>query len=206
MKQLLIFPCNGNGREALDCLGQEWECVGFLDDAVEKIGTTVHGIPVFDRSALQLFPDAFVLAVPGSPTSFSTRDKAIGSLGIAPERFATVIHPFASISPRSEVGLNVLLMSGVVITSNARVGNHVCILPNSVLHHDSTLGDYCVVGSQVVIAGNTHVGEKCYIGSGSSIMNGIRVVHGTLIGMGSAVIREVSESGTYAGTPARRIH
>ncbi|MCK7470637.1 MAG: hypothetical protein MZU95_07475 [Desulfomicrobium escambiense] len=30
--RLLIFPCNGNGLEALDCLGDAFRCIGFIDD------------------------------------------------------------------------------------------------------------------------------------------------------------------------------
>ncbi|MFN8700225.1 MAG: NeuD/PglB/VioB family sugar acetyltransferase [Flavobacteriales bacterium] len=203
MTQLLIFPCNGNGIEALDCLGPGIECVGFIDDTPEKQGTTAAGVPVFSRKALQDYPDAVVLAVPGSPTSFPQRDAIIASLELPASRFATVIHPGAHVSSGAAIGYNVLIMAGAVITSNARVGNHVCMLPNSVLHHDSVIGDYTLVGSQVVIAGNTEVGRKCYIGSASSLINGIRIGDHSLVGMGSNVICSLPENSKVVGNPAK---
>ena len=202
---LLIFPCNGNGIEALDCLGEAFRCVGFIDDTPEKQGTRVHGIPVLTRAALHEFPDAQVLAVPGSPTSYPSRRRIVAGLGVAPERFARVVHPRATISPLASIGHNVLIMAGVVITSNAVVGNHVCVLPNTVIHHDAFVGDWSLVGSNVTIAGSAVVGTNCYIGSGSSIMNGVQVGDGALVGLGSNVIRPVPAGATVAGNPARQI-
>ena len=202
---LLIFPCNGNGIEALDCLGEAYRLIGFVDDTPEKQGSTVHGYPVFGRDALARWPDARVLAVPGGPASYRNRRGIIDGLGIAAERFATVFHPAARVSPLAAVGRNVLIMAGVVVTSNAEIGDHVCILPNSVIHHDVRVGAWSLVGSNVTLAGGTVLGPNCYVGSGSSIMNGLEVGEGTLIGLGSNVIRAVPRGARVAGNPARQI-
>ena len=187
-RPLLIFPCNGNAIEALDCLGETYRFVAFVDDAAEKQGTEPHGHPVLPRTALAEQPEAFVLAVPGSPTSFRSRKQVVESLQVIPQRFARVIHPTARISPLAVIGQNVLIMAGVVITSNAVVG------------------DWSLVGSNVTIAGGTTIGRNCYIGSGSSIMNGVHVDNGALVGLGSNVIRGVAAGATVAGNPARQIH
>jgi len=44
-QSLLIFPANGNGLEALDCLGETYTVRGFVDDDPEKIGTQFAGYP-----------------------------------------------------------------------------------------------------------------------------------------------------------------
>lgn len=204
-KPLLIFPCNGNGVEALDCLGDAFRLIGFIDDTPEKQGRTVHGQPVFGRDALQRWPDAYVLAVLGSPTSYRIRKKMIDGLMIPIERFATVIHPAATVSPLAVIGRNVLIMAGVVITSNSVIGNHVCVLPNTVIHHDAVIGDWSLIGSNVTIAGAAIIGENCYIGSGTSIMNGLDVGDGALVGLGSSVIKSVPAQAKIAGNPARQI-
>ena len=52
-RPLLIFPCNGNGLEALDCLGDAYRCVGFVDDTPEKQGDGRRtATACFDRAAL----------------------------------------------------------------------------------------------------------------------------------------------------------
>lgn len=204
-QRLLIFPCNGNGREAIDALGETHELVGFIDDTPEKQGSGPYGFPVFGRTALLDFSDAQVLAVPGSPSSYMHRRGIIDGLQIALARFATVIHPAARVSRFATIGHNVLIMAGVVITSNAVIGSHVCILPNSVVHHDTSIGDWSLIGAGVTIAGGCAIGQNCYIGSGSSIINGVSVGARALLGLGANVIAPVPAGVKMAGNPARQI-
>lgn len=202
---LLIFPYNGNGLEALDCLGDAFRCVAFVDDTPEKQGWNAHGHRVVGRQALADHPEALVLAVPGSPTSYRDRRGVIAGLAVPPDRFARVIHPRACLSPLATLGRNVVVMAGAVITSNAVIGDHVVIMPNTVVHHDVVVGAWSLIGASVTIAGGTTIGENCYLGSGSSIMNGIRVGDGALVGLGSTVIRNVPDGARVAGNPARAI-
>lgn len=204
-KPLLIFPYNGNGLEALDCIGDAYRFIGFVDDTPQKQGIDSNGFPVFSRDAFAQFPDAYVLAVPGGPHSYQVRKDIIRGLDLAEERFARVIHPAASVSPLASIGVNVLIMAGAVITSNAVIGSHSCILPNTVIHHDVVIGDWNLIGSNVTIAGNTVVEENCYIGSGTNLMNGIRVRSGALVGLGSNVIHSVAACTKVMGNPAREI-
>jgi sugar O-acyltransferase (sialic acid O-acetyltransferase NeuD family) len=203
-KTLLIFPCNGNAMEALDCVGDAYELIGFVDDNADKIGTQRFGWPVLTRSALSKYAEARVLAVPGSPSSYRTRAAAIEGLKVPYDRFATVIHPSANVSTRAKVGTNVLIMAGVVITT-ARIGNHVCILPNTVIHHDVDVGEWSLIGSNVTLAGSVNVGTNAYIGSGTSVINGITIGEGSLLGLGSNVLRDVAPHTTVAGNPARQM-
>jgi sugar O-acyltransferase (sialic acid O-acetyltransferase NeuD family) len=200
---LLVFPCNGNAVEALDCLGDRWRLLGFVDDAEAKKGSRVHGLPVHGRELLAQRSETKVLAVPGSPSSYRSRRQVIEGLGVSGARFARVVHPSARISPMAVIGRNVLIMAGVVVTSNAVIGDHVCILPNTVVHHDVTVGAWTLIGSNVTLAGGVELGENCYIGSGTSVMNGLRVGHGALVGLGSTLIRSVEPETVVAGNPAR---
>lgn len=202
---LLIFPCNGNGVEALSCLGRAFTMLGFVDDTREMQGTKVYGHEVLSRAAFKKWPDAMVLAVLGSSVSYLTRPEVISGLGIDASRFATVVHPAASISPLATLGRNILIMAGVVVTSNAFIGDHVCLLPNTVVHHDARIGAWTLVGANVTVAGGTNIGENCYIGAGSSIMNGLKVGDGTLVGLGSNVIRDTPTGSRVAGNPARPV-
>jgi sugar O-acyltransferase (sialic acid O-acetyltransferase NeuD family) len=203
--KLLIFPYNGNGLEALDCLGDQFEFIGFIDDTPEKQGVTKYGHKVFSREILAELPEAKVLAVPGSPTSYKIRNEIISNLKLPVDRFTTIIHPKASVSALASVGHNSLIMAGVVITSNAIIGSHVCILPNSVIHHDCVIGNYTLLGSSVSIAGSTIVGNNCYIGSGTKIINNVSIGDHTLIGLGSNVIKSVEANSKVVGNPAKSI-
>lgn len=203
MPRLILFPCNGNSIEALDGL-LDFRPIGFVDDSLEKIGTKVCGLKVFDREILQ-DKSIKILAVPGSPTSYQDRANVILGLKVDETRFIRFIHPKALVSPFATIGFNVMIQAGVVVGPNVTIGNHVCILPNTVIHHDSIIGDYSLLGSNVVVAGHTDIGSNCYIGSGSSIINNIKIGAGALIGMGSNVIQNVKPFSTNVGNPSRAL-
>jgi sugar O-acyltransferase (sialic acid O-acetyltransferase NeuD family) len=205
MVDILIFPYNGNGLEALACLTAEYNLIGFIDDNVSKQGKSEFGFEVFSREALTRYKTAKVLAVPGSPGSFLERDSVISSLGLATDRFINIIHPSAVISPYAVLGKNILVMANVVITANAKIEDHVCVLPNTVIHHDTLVGQYSLIGSNVVIAGYTVIGKQCYIGSGSSIINNIEIGDKTLVGFGTNVIEHVKSESRVVGNPSRYI-
>ena len=202
-KKLVIFPFNGNGIEALDCINSdEYEFIGFIDDDEDK--KSDHW-KVFRRDFLNQHPELFVLAVPGSPSSFKYRKDIIESLGVESNRFVTIIHPKSSISQHVSIGTNCLIMAGVVLTSNAMLGNHVCVLPNTVVHHDVVVEDYSILGSNIVVAGGTKIGKCCYIGSGSNIINNISIGESSLIGLGSNVIKSIPANSRSVGNPAREL-
>lgn len=205
-KKLLIFPFNGNGIEALDCLTDEFELIGFIDDTIEKQGNhNFLGIDVYDRQVINKYKEALILAVPGSPTSYLIRDTIIGSLDVPFSRFAQVIHKSASISAHAKIGNNILIMENVVIKATARIGDHVCILPNTVIHHDSKIGDFSLIGANVTIAGFTTIEPQCYIGSGSSIINNTTLGSKSLVGIGTNIIKSFGENSKLIGNPARNI-
>jgi acetyltransferase EpsM len=203
MKNVLIFPYSGTAVEAIDCLGDQWNCIGFISDDTKMIGQKKLGIEIFDRQAFHKFQDASVIAIHGSPASFLKRKEILDSLQIKRERFGTIIHPRASVSKNASIGKNVLIMAGVVVTANAIIGDHVVILPNSVVHHDSIIGDLTLIAANVTIAGNVNIGVNCYIGAASSIKNGVTIGDRTLVGIGANVTDSFGGQQKLVGNPAK---
>ncbi|MDB5111021.1 MAG: acetyltransferase [Mucilaginibacter sp.] len=202
-KKLIIFPFNGNGIEALDCINiDEYDFIGFIDDNPQKKS---YQYDIFPREVTDKYPELFVLAVPGSPASYLERSGVINSLKINISRYISVIHPSASIGKNVKIGYNCLIMAGTVITSNAVLNNHIIILPNSVIHHDVIVDNYTLIGSNVVVAGSATIGSNCYIGSGTNIKNGINIGNFSLVGLGSNLIRSIPENSRVAGNPARNL-
>lgn len=206
MKDLLLFPYNGNAREAVSLLEEstQWKLIGFITDDKTKWGKKFREIEVFETHPfLEKHPEAGVLAVPGRAENHLKRKEFIDALSLPFERFATLIHPRATLSKDTHVGVNTLIMAGVVTTANVRIGNHCIILPNTVLSHDVEVGDYCIIGSNVSISGSVHIKPHCYIGSGSKIIQEIEIGEGTLVGLGSIVIHSTEPYTVVAGNPAK---
>ncbi len=210
--KLILFPFGGNAREALISVfamnerNMEWDVLGFIDDDQSRHGKECCGIKVLGgRDVLKDFPDAFVLAVPGSPTSFPERKKIIASLNLDESRFAKIIHPSVVIAPDATIGCNTIIMPNVVISCGVSIGKHCVILPNTVVSHDSDMGDYCCVGSNVSVSGSVHLGPNCYIGSGTKLREDISIGAGTLVGLGSNVLSNIPAGVIAVGSPARVI-
>ena len=211
-KTLLIFPFGGNAREslisilAINCIQPEWEVLGFIDDDDRQHGNDYCGVKILGgRELIEMYEEAFVLAVPGSPKGYLKRKATINSLTVEQSRFATIIHPSVVRAPDSVIGYNTLLMAHVVVSCGARIGNHCVVLPNTVLSHDSSVGDFGCIGSNVSISGSVGIGCECYIGSGVKIREHIRVGDRALIGLGSNVISDIEKETVAVGNPARAI-
>lgn len=209
-RKLLLFPFGGNAREALPSLfaangtAGEWDLLGFIDDDVSRHGKECCGIKVLGgREALSAFPDASVLAVPGSPHNYQIRHRIIDGLQLDKGRFVTVIHPSVVIAPDATIGANTLIMPNVVISCGVTIGSNCIILPNTVVSHDSVVGDYCCLGSNISVSGSVRIGKSCYIGSGTKIREDIAIGEGALIGLGSSVIHDIEAGVVAAGSPAR---
>ena len=209
-KKLLLFPFGGNAREALLSIlainetKREWDVVGFIDDDRASHGREYWGIPVLGgREQFKEHADAWVLAVPGSPSGYLRRKALIESLGIDEVRFATISHPSVVKAPDAVIGYNTVIMPHTVVSCGAHIGHHCIILPNTVIAHDSTVGDYTCVGSNVSISGSVTVGSECYIGSGTAMREHVRIGNRTLIGLGSNVVTDVEQGVVAFGNPAR---
>jgi sugar O-acyltransferase (sialic acid O-acetyltransferase NeuD family) len=212
MKKLLLFPFNGNAREAASVVEainrrqETWLLLGFIDDDPKKHGLRFGGYPVLGgREQLAHNKDTFVLAVPGRPETFQQRQTLIASLEVKPEQFASIIHPSVSIGIGCTIGVNTLLMANVVLTAAVSVGHSVVILPNTVISHESTVSDYCLIGSNVTISGGVAIGKNCYLGSGARIIQEAVIGEKSLVGMGAVVIRPVTPGSVVAGNPAKNI-
>jgi sugar O-acyltransferase (sialic acid O-acetyltransferase NeuD family) len=203
MEEIIIFPYSGTAIEALDCLNDNQKCIGFVSDDDNVIGKSFFGIEVYSRTIFDKHPNARVLAVNGSPTSYLKRKEIIDSLKIEKERFCSIIHPKANVSKNATIGYNVLIMGGVVITANANIGNNICILPNSVVHHGSSIGDYTLIAANATICGDVVVEENCYIGAASSIKNGLSIGQNTLVGIGANVVNTIESGKKVVGNPAK---
>lgn len=209
-KALVILGTGGNCLDILDAVqalnrhSHEFDVLGFLDDnpAIHHQlfgGCTVHG----PLSLASRFGDAFFVNGIGSTRSYPDKPKITRALEIEPERFATVVHPSAVLSPLATVGKGTVILANTTVCANARIGHHGMILPNCVISHDCCLDDYAIMASGAVLCGNVTLEKSCYIGAGSVILEGITVGSGSLVGAGSVVTRDVPPDTVVMGNPAR---
>jgi len=212
MTRLVILGTGGTSRDILDAVRDlndmagpaRYECVAFLDDNAALWDLTLHGVPVRGPLAAACgFDDCLFVNGIGSPQNYRGKEAIIGAVGLPIERFATIVHPTASVSRTARLGRGTAVLQHVTIASNACVGNHVVVLPNSIVSHDVHVGDYTCIAGGASISGDARVGRGCYIGTSAAIIGGAIIGDGSLVGMGSVVLRNVASDVVVVGNPAR---
>ncbi len=212
IQTLLIVGAGGFGREAAEAVAAvnddkpTYELLGFLDDNPDAAGTEVDGIPVLGSIAsVADHPAALVIVSTGHPGFYFSRKRIVERLRLPADRYATIIHPLASIGRSVEVGGGTVFLAGAVATAGVRIGAHVAVMPGAVFTHDDVVGDYATFGSGARLAGRVTVGDGAYIGSGALIRESLSVGPWALVGLGSVVLEDIPAAEVWVGTPARRL-
>jgi sugar O-acyltransferase (sialic acid O-acetyltransferase NeuD family) len=211
VKRVVILGSSGTSYDILDTLRavneatgrEEFRCIGLLDDNPSFKGSIRNGVEILGPMSLASTLDCFVINGVGSSRSFVHKEEITSRTGCPPERFITVVHPTASVSPTSVLGVGTVVMQNAVVCSNARVGSHVVLLPCAVISHDDIIGDYTCIATGVCISGGAHVGKCCYLGCNSAIIENAHVGNYCLVGMGSVVTKDVEDNSVVVGNPAR---
>lgn len=201
-KSVVIIGASGHGKVIADIIVNSGDKVlGFLDDADDVQGKKIIGFPVLGKIAdYDNYRDCeFVIAI-GNPY---IREKIAIEL---PVRWYTAIHPTAVISSLDvEIGEGTVIMANSVVNPSARIGKHCIINTGAIVEHDNILEDYVHLSPNVTLAGIVKVGKSTHIGAGSCTKQVINIASDCVIGAGSVIVKDITESGTYVGVPARKI-
>ena len=208
-RPLLLVGGGGLAREVLAAvrlLPEEWKPIGALDDDPSRHGADLDGVPVLGSSDLVAeLPDAAVVACVANARRPAARLGVVRRLGLPDERWATVVHPAASVPAGCVLGPGTVLLAGVVVTTPLRIGAHVVAMPHVLFTHDDEIADGVTLAGRACLGGAVRVGESAYLGQGSSVRETLSIGAGAVIGMGSVVLRDVPAGEVWAGVPARRI-
>src|SRR5207248_3420028 len=136
-RPLLLLGAGGLAREVLSAARvrpETWRPLGILDDDDERHGSQLDGLCVLgSTAAAHEFPDAAVVACVASPQRPRGRATLVQRLGLPPHRWATIVHPAASVADGTVLGEGTVLLAGVVVTAPIRIGAHVLAMPHTLL-------------------------------------------------------------------------
>jgi len=119
------------------------------------------------------------------------------------------------------IGDNSFIGPFVEIQKNAEIGNRTKVQSHSFICELVTIGDDCFIGHGVMFINDlfqggepaggdsskwksTKIGNHVSIGSNATILP-VNICDNVVVGAGAVVTKDITESGIYAGNPARRI-
>lgn len=193
---MYLYGASGHGKvvcEIAEALGLAID--GFVDDRSEQdqfLGYAVMG-------HLPHTAEALTISIGNNKVRKLIADK-FGLL-----QFVTLVHPRATISPRSSIGAGTVVMPGVTLNSGVVVGKHVILNTNCSVDHDCIIEDHAHISPNAALAGNVTVGEGAHVGIGASVIQGVKIGKWSIVGAGAAVIRDVADFEIVAGVPAKKI-
>lgn len=207
-KKIGIFGIGGFGREVLCCILDTNE--RFKKDPARYIDFFVSdqyfnqkgvlGIPVLKESAFDAGKHKMVIAVGDT----HLRRQIVQRFPSNTEYF-NVVHPSAVFSKWVEWGEGVIITAGVILTCQIKIGKHAHLNLHTTMGHDCSIGDYFTSAPSANISGSCTFGNNIYLGSNCVIREKISVADNVVIGMGAVVTKDISESGVYVGSPAKKI-
>jgi len=208
MKKILIAGTGGFSKEVLMIahdLGILDEIEGFVEpDGLIREGSVpkqLLGKPVFPYSFIDRDKHKISLAIGNS----IIREKIVKTQLPAGIEFQNFIHPSAIISPWVELGTDVIVCAGTIITCDIKIGNHCHFNLNTTVGHDCVINDFFTTAPNVNISGNCTFENHVYLGTNSILKQGLEIVEKVTVGMGAVVTKSITESGVYIGSPAKKM-
>lgn len=187
-----IFGYGGHAREVASQMNEN--VVFFVDDKYSN-GFT-KPISSFD-------PNEYVLMV--AVGNSQDREKIVNSLPSSTKYF-TFIHPTALIMDSNiEIGDGSFIGAYSILTTNIKIGKHSILNRANHIGHDTFAGDFLSMMPGSIISGNCKLLDRVYIGTNSSVKEKINICNDVIIGLNSGAVFDIKETGTYVGTPLKKI-
>jgi len=194
MKKALIG--NGGAARELKMLMNEPNIVCYVDD--EYFFGEKNTLPLSKFNPLLY---EVLIAIGDS----KVRERIVNSLPIQTKYFTFIHNSVLIYGSDVEIGLGSFIYPNVVLSTNIKIGNHSHINTGSTISHDARIGNFFTTSPGVNIAGNLTCGNNVFIGINSSTREKVKICDDVIIGLNSGVVKDITESGIYIGTPAKKI-
>ena len=190
--KLALFGYGGHAREVASQIDQK--VTFFVDD--EYANDVAKPISKFNPKEYVM-----MIAVADSKDRFDIVQKLPKET-----QYFTYIHPTVLIMDDNiELGEGSFIGANSILTTNIKIGKHAILNRGNHIGHDCEIGDYFSAMPGSIISGNVKIYDCVYVGTNASIKEKLLIHSFTTIGLNSAVVKNIEGSGTYVGSPAKKI-
>lgn len=209
MKPLVIYGTGGHAAEifglidAINTRQPTWDFAGFLVDLAYQAESELFGYPIFgDHCYLAANPETAIVIAIGSGHIRQTVVEKIERIVVNPN-FPTLIHPTAMVSRLAKLGKGNQICAQSIIQPRAIIGDHVIINIACSISHDCTIGEFTTLAPGARLAGGVSIGNRTDIGIGAVVIPKVNIGSDCVVGAGAVMVRDIPDSVTAAGNPAR---
>ncbi|MGX7150960.1 acetyltransferase [Enterococcus ureasiticus] len=208
MEKIVIVGAGGLGKEVAFLVRriEEYQLIGFIDEAVEKKGQTIVGLPVVgDLSYLQKvkYPLAVVLAIADGEQRARLVETLRTNLHLS---FPTIQDPSALIGFNVTMGEGNIVMPQVTLTGDIQIQKFNIINLKCAIGHDVQLGSYNTLFPNCLLAGYVGINNYAALGMGTQVIQNTQIANYVITGAGTVVIRDLKAKSKVVGVPARALH
>lgn len=211
-KDIAIYGAGGYGREVACLINRinneiepTWNLIGFFDDGVKAGEHNEYGKVLGNIETLNYWPTplAVVFAI-GSPKVVELLYNKVHNPNV---EFPNIIAPDTLFLDKENIniGQGNVICSRCLISCNVTIGDFNTFNCSINIGHDANLGNFNSIMPAVKISGGVSIGDRNFLGVNSVILQYKSVGNDTIIGASSVVLRNIKNSGTYVGNPAKKI-
>lgn len=204
---VIVIGAGGHAKVLVDALGQLGRRILFVtEESPGRFGQLMRGVPIEGTDSLILDYDLDAVELVngvGSVAQPHQRQQVFERFLYRGYRFATVIHPTATVSADTIIADGVQIMAGAVVQPGVLIGANTILNTSCSIDHDCTIGAHTHIAPGVTLSGNVAVGPGGHIGTGATVIQGMTVGNGALVGAGAVVVKDVAPGAKVVGVPAR---
>jgi sugar O-acyltransferase (sialic acid O-acetyltransferase NeuD family) len=202
VKTICIFGAGGFAREVFWLANQcGCEVDAFID---VQAGKDYCGVKVEDENYFDPNKHLAVVAVGNPRIREIIVKKIIDHHGDSV--FKTLIHPRAILmDPNISIGSGSVICANCLLTCDIQLGAFSQLNLATTIGHDTVTGDFFTTAPGVHVSGHVKTGNRVYLGTNSSTVEDIAICSDVTIGAGACVVKDIAESGTYVGIPAKKL-
>jgi len=120
--------------------------------------------------------------------------------------FPNIINPKAIMGKDIEMGYGNIVTSPSGFTAGICIGNFCLFNGLCTIGHDVVIKDFVSLMTFTAISGNVVINTKSFIGTGAILIPGITIGKEAIVGAGSIVLKNVKNSCTVFGNPAKIVY
>ena len=200
--RIVIFGCGGHARSIMNVINElgKGEDIIFVDEKArgEELicgGRVKHTYNLNES-------DAYIIAIGANDIRkqlYQTlTEQQKGSL-------ISVVSIYANVAFDVHIGRGTFVAQNVYIGPQVTIGENTIINTSSVVEHESIIGSHTHIAPHATVCGRSKIGNNVFCGAGSTVIDKINICDNVIIGAGAIIIKDIIESGTYVGVPARKV-